>query len=64
MKEQAAMLLQAVSRFHLGEDVGAHRAQSMQVEPASIMPIKIKPSAAALSHAYSGAAQSGQWQEY
>jgi hypothetical protein len=42
MKEQAGMLLQAVSRFNVGETAPRH------FEPTPITPIKTKPSAAAL----------------
>jgi methyl-accepting chemotaxis protein len=74
MKEQAALLLQAVSRFNLGEQLQAtRRIEPVQLAPTPIMPIQVKPSAAALPPAYglNGARAArpapdaaGQWEEF
>ena len=49
MKEQAAMLLQAISRFRLGEEVHAGIQRSAQ--PSSIAPIRVRTPSAALPRA-------------
>ena len=73
MKEQASMLLRAVSRFRLGEEVANRRTDPMQAAPVPMTPIKTKPLAAALPPAYAtgmnGAshrpsAGGGQWEEF
>jgi methyl-accepting chemotaxis protein len=63
MKDQAALLLQAVSRFRLGDEVQrqpARRIEPAQIAPSPIRPIKVKPAAAALPPAYA----TSQWQEF
>jgi methyl-accepting chemotaxis protein len=74
MKEQAAMLLQAVSRFHLGDDVELDHVQASPITRAPRAPIKVKTSAAALpaygkvlngTRAHRAAAGgAGQWEEF
>jgi methyl-accepting chemotaxis protein len=70
MKDQAAMLLQAVSRFQLGEEA-PRRIEPTPLTP--VAPIKVKPSAAALPPASAGAlngasrrpaVHAGQWEEF
>ncbi|HWH72659.1 MAG TPA: hypothetical protein VNV16_00150, partial [Methylibium sp.] len=67
MKEQAAMLLQAVSRFRLGEELQA--APQQRVEHAgAVAPIRVRPAAAALPPAAGTRAPravgAGQWEEF
>jgi methyl-accepting chemotaxis protein len=64
MKEQAAMLLQAVSRFRLGDDALAQPViEPIKIAPAPIKPIKVKPGAAALPHS-APPMQAGHWEEF
>jgi methyl-accepting chemotaxis protein len=65
MKDQAAMLLQAVSRFNLGQEptASARRIEPVKMAaPTPIMPIKVRPksSTAALPPAYA----TSQWEEF
>jgi hypothetical protein len=64
MKDQAALLLQAVSRFQLGQEPQPQPVRRIvepaQLAPSPIKPIKVKPAAAALPPAYS----TSQWQEF
>jgi hypothetical protein len=69
------MLLQAVSRFQLGEEIAPRRIEPAPIAP--ITPIKVKPATAALPPSHGGAyaaalngasrrpaAQAGQWEEF
>jgi methyl-accepting chemotaxis protein len=62
MKEEATMLLQAVSRFHIGDEAVARRVEAIRIAPSPIKPIKVRPSAAALPHR--APAQAGQWEQF
>ncbi len=71
MKDQAAGLLQAVSRFNVGEaSAAAPRKHANGVLPGTPQPIKVRPSPAALPPAYAAAAlrkprqQAGEWEEF
>jgi hypothetical protein len=72
MKEQAGMLLQAVSRFNVG-DASPRRAEPTPITPVAVAPIKVRSGAAALPPAANPAlngsarrpaAQAGQWEEF
>jgi hypothetical protein len=70
MKEQAAMLQQAVARFDVGDEHATQRIAPVQFAPVHIAPIQVKPSAAALPPAAAkrpgpnGSRAAGQWEEF
>ena len=70
MKEQANILLQAISRFHIGD---GSQAQRMEAAPTPIAPIKVRPRVAALPPgvttqrqpaARASAPVAGEWEEF
>jgi methyl-accepting chemotaxis protein len=67
MKEQAAMLLRAVSRFHVGiQAAPAPRIEPVHIEPVHIEPVRIAPVrvAPAARVARPARAASGAWQRF
>ncbi|GAB2588206.1 hypothetical protein GCM10027034_20820 [Ramlibacter solisilvae] len=71
MKEQAAVLLQAVGRFRVGDEAPGRRAEPTPITP--IAPVKVKPAGgatlqpappASLNGARPALASSGQWEEF
>jgi hypothetical protein len=70
MKEQASMLMQAVSRFNVGDAAPRHIEPTpitpTSLTPTAIAPIKVKPGAAALPPAVGRgpAKHAGQWEEF
>jgi methyl-accepting chemotaxis protein len=57
LKEQAGLLLQAISRFKVGEEGGARDAAMEPVPSLSIEPIRVRPSTAQLPPAYAAMAR-------
>jgi methyl-accepting chemotaxis protein len=72
MKDQAAALLHAVSRFHIGDQSVAPAMQRMSSPgalPGAPQPIRVRPNAAALPPAYAANSrkprpQAGEWEEF
>jgi methyl-accepting chemotaxis protein len=63
MKEQASMLMQAVSRFNVG-DAAPQRFEPTPIRPTKFTPIRVRPGAAALPPALGSATHASQWEEF